>query len=37
MLFSDESKMPRRRPEREPEPIDNEYDIPPFLRNKDRF
>lgn len=39
MLFSDESVMPRRRPERQPEPaLDNEYDIPPFLRNnKDRF
>ena len=38
MLFSN-NDMPRRRPEREPAPdLDNEYDIPPFLRNNnDRF
>lgn len=35
MLFSSDNKMPRRRPEPVHEEIDNEYDIPPFLRNKD--
>ena len=37
LLFQDDSKMPRRRtPEPTPD-LDNEYDIPPFLRNKDHF
>lgn len=38
MLFSDNS-MPRRRPVETPKShdLDNEYDIPPFLRNQDRF
>lgn len=35
MLFSDSTQMPRRRPQ--PENLDDEFDIPPFLRNKDRF
>jgi len=35
MLFSSDNKMPRRRQEPVREEIDNEYDIPPFLRNKD--
>ncbi len=35
MLFTDDS-VPRRRASVVPEPdLDNEYDIPPFLRNKD--
>jgi len=38
MLFSNDTAMPRRRPQVQPQPdLDNEYDIPPFLRNKDRF
>ena len=39
MLFGNDMTVPRRRPQVEPEPdLDNEYDIPPFLRNnKDRF
>jgi len=34
LLFNDKT-MPRRRPEPVREEIDNEYDIPPFLRNSD--
>ena len=38
MLFSNDNNMMRRRPQVQPQPdLDNEYDIPPFLRNKDRF
>ncbi len=38
MLFSDKATMPRRRAPEPVETLDNEYDIPPFLRNnKDRF
>lgn len=37
MLFSDETNMPRRRPQVETTQLDNDYDIPPFLRNKDNF
>ena len=35
LLFSNDKAMPRRRPEPVREEIDNEYDIPPFLRNSD--
>lgn len=37
MLFSEDGKMPKRRQEVVTENLDSEYDIPPFLRNNDRF
>lgn len=35
LLFSDDNAMPRRRTVEED--LDDEFDIPPFLRNKDKF